>query len=116
MRAIQPQAPELELQVFARVAWKAWERRLSTIFGGRRRGPDTRGSDGGKNDMIHDFWSLEAKLLGRPSFCDLLGAAKQAEDNADPHHCPIAIVKKKHAQDTDALVIFRLETFREWFV
>ncbi len=94
-------------------AWKAFERRLSAIFGGRRRGPDT---DGGKNDMIHPFWSLEAKLLGRPSFCDLLGAAKQAEDNAGPHQCPIGIVKRKNARDADALVVFRLETFREWFV
>ncbi len=66
--------------------------------------------------MIHEFWSLEAKLLSRPSFSDLLGAAKQAEANAGPYQCAIAVVKKKRAHDADALVVFRLDNFREWFV
>ena len=97
-------------------SWKQFERRLATVFGGTRRGCDTRGPDGGKNDMIHEFWSLEAKLLSRPSFYDLLGAAKQAEANAGPYQCPIGIVKRKNARDADGLVVFRLEVFEEWFL
>ena len=97
-------------------AWKAWERRVASVFGGHRRGPDTRSSDGGRCDVVHEFWAPEVKLLGRPGYADLLSAAQQAERNAGPHQCPVAVVKKKRAEDLDGLVVFRLETFREWFV
>ena len=58
----------------------------------------------------------EVKLLGRPGYADLLSAAQQAERHAGPHQCPVAVVKKKRAEDLDGLVVFRLETFWEWFV
>ena len=96
--------------------WKSWERRVARIFGGRRRGPDTRGPDGGQSDIVHDFWSVECKLLGRPNYSDLLGACRQSERNAGQNQCAVAVVKKKRGRDGDALVIFRLEAFREWFV
>ncbi len=63
----------------ADAAWKAFERRVATIFGGRRRGADFRGPDGGKSDVIAEGWSIECKLLGRPCYPDLLAAARQAE-------------------------------------
>ena len=97
-------------------AWKAWERRVASIFGGRRRGPDTRSPEGGRCDVTHEFWAPEVKLLGRPGYADLLSAALQAERNAGPTQCAVAVVKKKHSHDADALVVFRLENFREWFV
>ena len=97
-------------------AWKAWESRVARIFGGRRRGPDTRGPDGGRSDVVHRFWSPEVKLLGRPGYADLLAACHQAEANRGPHQCPVAVVKRKRARDSDALVVLRLETFRDWFV
>ena len=97
-------------------AWKQWERRVAAIFGGRRRGPDTRGPDGGRSDVVHPFWAVEAKLLGRPGYADLLAACVQAEANRGPHQCPVAVVKRKRARDHDALVVLRLETSRDWFV
>ena len=86
------------------------------IFGGRRRGPDFRGPNGGKSDVIAPGWSIEVKLLGRPGYADLLQAARQAELAAKPDEIPVAIVKKKRADDADALVCMRLSIFREWFI
>jgi hypothetical protein len=99
-------------------SWKQWERRVAALFGGTRRGPDNRTAEAGKSDIIHPHWAVECKLLGRPSFAALLAAARQAESNAEPHHCPVAVVKRKlrGSPDTEALVVFRLETFLDWFV
>jgi len=99
-------------------SWKAWERRVAKLFPeGRRRGADFRGDDGGKTDVISPGWAIECKLLGRPSFGQLLSAAKQAEDNAsDSHDCPVAIVKRKNDKDGNALVVMRLKTWLEWYV
>ena len=95
-------------------AWKAFERTIAAIFGGTRRGADTRGPDAGKTDVIHPHFAIECKLLGRPGYADMLAAAKQAETNAEPHQEPVAVVKRKNARNDDALVVMRLETFRQW--
>lgn len=98
-------------------SWKAFERRVARLFpGGRRRGADTRDGDGGKSDVICDGWAPECKLLSRPSFSDLLAAARQAEHNAAELQVPVAICKRKYDEDADALVALRLETFRRWFL
>jgi hypothetical protein len=81
-----------------------------------RRGADYGGRAGGKDDVKHEHYSVEVKLLGRPSYADLLNAAKQAEKNAEPHKEPIAVVKRKNALDDDALVVMRFSVFREWRV
>lgn len=96
-------------------AWKAFERRIAAFFGGQRRGADFRGANGGKSDVIARGFSIECKLLGRPSYADLLEAARQAEASASAIELPIAVVKRKRAQDSDALVVLRLETFLDWF-
>ena len=98
-------------------AWKAFERRIARLFpNGRRRGADTRSEAGGKSDIVCDGWSPELKLLGRPSFSDLLGAARQAERNAEALKIPVAIVKKKGARDADSIVVLTLSTFVSWFL
>jgi hypothetical protein len=94
-------------------SWKAFERRLAALFGCKRRGPDFRGEDGGNDDLTHPHWSVEAKLLGAPTYSAMLAACKQAEANARGRE-PVAVVKRKSAQDKDALVVMRLETFRDW--
>ena len=83
-------------------------------LGGQRRGADTRGALGGKSDITHEHYSAERKLLSRPGYADLLGAAKQSEKNAEPYQEPVAVVKKKNARDQDALVIMRLPVFLDW--
>ena len=97
-------------------SWKAFERRIARVFGGVRRGADTRGPHGGKSDVIANGWAIECKLLGRPSYSDLLAAAHQAELAAKPAELPVAVVKRKRADDADALVVLRLATFRAWFI
>ena len=96
-------------------SWKAFERRVAKFVGGQRRGADflNRERGGGKDDVVHPTLSVECKLLSSVSYCDLLNAAKQAEKNCGDGKLPLAIVKKKGAQDKDALVILRLERFLE---
>jgi len=97
-------------------SWKAFERRIARVFGGKRRGADTRDERGGNTDVIHPFFAIECKLLGAPSFSKMLEACRQAERNADEHQEPIAIIKRKSqgSADDDALVVMRLGTFKEW--
>ena len=97
-------------------SWKRHERVIADKIGGQRRGPDVRGERGGKNDIIHDLWSPECKLLSRPSFSDILNACKQAEANAEPLQMPVAFVKKKNASYSDTIVAMRLDAWLEWFV
>lgn len=97
-------------------AWKAFERRVAKLFGGKRRGPDYGDVHGGKNDIICKVWSPECALLKEASYCHLLSKAKQSERNCVPGHIPIAVVKRKFQKDPDALVIMRLDTFAHWFL
>jgi hypothetical protein len=88
-------------------------------FGGKRRGADFGGVRAGKNDVIVDGWSIECKLLSRPSYQNKLDACRQAENNAEsPYDIPVAVIKRKGrgTKNKDALVCMRLETFREWFL
>lgn len=98
-------------------SWKAFERRISKIFGGKRRGAYTYDGTMGKSDIIVDGWSVECKLLSRPTYQQMFDACKQAETNKENElEIPVAIVKKKYAKDDDALVIMRLEEFRQFFI
>ena len=100
-------------------SWKSWERRVAAIFGGKHRGAYVSDGTTGKNDIIVDGWSIECKLLKRPTYQQMFDACKQAEDNSEAvTDIPIAVVKKNHqsVRDKDALVIMRLETFRDFFV
>jgi hypothetical protein len=99
-------------------SWKAYERRIAKVFpGATRRGAHTGDGRNGKSDLILDGYSVECKLLSRPSFSTMLEAANQAERNAEsPGDIPLAIVKRKGDLDINALVVMRLETFKEFFV
>ena len=97
-------------------SWKAFERRIAKRFGGKRRGADYGTADGGKNDIILDGWSIECKLLSRPSFGQMVQAFDQAVAAGEPGDIPIAIIKKKFDADSNALVVMKLDEFMEWFV
>ena len=99
-------------------SWKAWERRVAKLFGGQRRGADYGDSRGGKNDIIVAGFSIEVKLLKRPTYQQMFDACVQAESSAENIiDIPIAIVKKNKQglKDKDALVVMRLETFLGFF-
>lgn len=98
-------------------SWKAWERRVARLFKGKRRGAYTGDGGQGKNDIIVEGWSIEVKLLSRPTYQQMFDACLQAEVNKENDlDIPVAIVKKKNARDNDALVILRLEQFKEFFI
>lgn len=101
-------------------AWKAWERRACRKFGGTRRGADYGDSRGGKNDCVDTpGWSVELKLLARPTWGAMNQAVLQAEaSRRRPGDIPVALVKQKGRgrQDKDALVIMRLEEFEQFFL
>jgi hypothetical protein len=98
-------------------AWKAFERRVARLFGGRRRGPDTRDVDAGKSDVCGvPGFAIEC-ALGRKytGYTAMLEKARQAERNARDHELPVAVLKAPRIADTDALVVMRLPTFLAWF-
>ena len=98
-------------------SWKAWERRVAKRFGGERRGADFRGRTGGKNDIIVEGFSVEVKLLSRPTYGDMFNACLQAEGaKENVLDAAVAVVKKKGARDNDALVIMRLEEFERHYL
>jgi hypothetical protein len=98
-------------------SWKYAERRIAKIFGGERRGAYVSDGKSGKNDIIKDGWSIEVKLLSRPTFQQMFDACLQAESNAESEmDIPVAVVKKKGMQYKDSLVIMRLEKFEEFFI
>ena len=105
-------------------SWKALERRIATAFGCTRRGPIFRSVDGGTDDCTHPLFSIECKLLSRPTYGEMFAACVQAElsgrevvvEGEIVRHArtPIAVVKKKGARDSDAIVCMRLESFLRW--
>jgi len=98
-------------------AWKQFERVMAAIYGGIRRGADFGGGPkgDGKTDVIHPFWAIECKLLGAPSFSAMLAACRQAEKNAEPGQCPIAVIKRKNQRVENTLVVMRLPVHIEWY-
>lgn len=95
-------------------SWKAFERRIAKVFGGKRRGAVDHT---GGSDIIVDGWSVECKLLSRPSYSLMLDACLQAErERPHPTDIPVAVVKRKGDLDKNALVIMRLETFESEYV
>jgi hypothetical protein len=97
-------------------AWKAFERRIASVWHGKRRGAYTGSHGGGRSDVIVDGWSIECKLLSKIGFQDMLEAARQAERNGKADEIPVAVVKRKGDRDSDALVVMRLEMFEQWFI
>ena len=91
-------------------AWKVFESRVATVFGCRRRGPDHRD---GRDDLTHEHFAVECKLLTRPTWDAIVKAVKQSERNANGRE-PLAIIKAKGSHDANALVIMRLDTFAKW--
>lgn len=96
-------------------AWKAVERRLCKIFGGKRRGADYADARGGKNDCIEcKGWSIEIKHMLRPQFKLIEEDVRKAEERKEyPDDIPIAIMKRKRTRDADAIVCIRLEVFEK---
>ena len=97
--------------------WKAFELRVAKWFGGQRRGADFQRLGLGQNDVIKEGFSIECKLLKRPSFGEILAAVKQAEA-AKEHESDIAVavIKRNGDRDDDSLFVLRRNEFMSNFV
>ncbi len=105
----------------ARHTWKAFERRLARWFGFERY------SKTGHGEETPDIVVTNVRLVGRVSLdieCKLrsnipqllVKAVKQSNRNlVSSRHIPIAVIKEKHKQDDDAMVIMRLGDFKRFF-
>ena len=96
--------------------WKKFELWCSKYIGGERRGADYGCATGGKNDIIHDWLSVECKYGARITYALIQQALRQAERAANPDQLPIAIVKKKGDSNEDAVVCINIKWFRDWFL
>ncbi len=91
--------------------WKFAERRIARQLGGQRIPVSGRA---GQPDIRHPWLSIEVKHRRRlPRW--LLTALAQAEQAATPGQLPVAILHQHGQRYSEALVVLRLQDFREWF-
>lgn len=93
--------------------WKAIERRIAALLGGRRVPVSGRGR-GDQPDIAHRWLSLEVKDRATlPAW--LLDALDQAEASATAEQLPVAVLHRAGDRHDHALVVLRLGAFIERF-
>ena len=93
--------------------WKATERRVAALLGGRRVPVSGRGR-GDQPDIAHPWFALEVKDRATlPAW--LLDALDQAERSATPAQLPVAVLHQAGDRHDAALVVLRLKDFVAWF-
>lgn len=92
--------------------WKAVERAIAKLLGGKRRGADFRGVDAGKTDIILPGYALEVKHSKRPTWTLVRQVLEQAERNrSSPEDISAGIIHPAGWDYVNSFVIIRLETF-----
>lgn len=92
--------------------WKATERHIARLLGGRRVPVSGRGR-GDSPDIAHPRFSIECKDRATlPAW--LLDALSQAEASAAPAQLPIAVLHRAGDRHNQALVVLRLADFVAW--
>jgi hypothetical protein len=93
--------------------WKATERRIAALLGGKRVPVSGRGR-GDQPDIAHPWLSLEVKDRATiPAW--LLDALDQAERSATDDQLPVAVLHRAGDRHDAALVVLRLAAFVDWF-
>jgi len=99
--------------VVADKRWKATERRIAALLGGRRVPVSGRGR-GDQPDIAHPWLALEVKDRATlPAW--LLDALDQAEKSATPAQLPVAVLHRAGDRHDHALIVVRLGAFVDWF-
>jgi hypothetical protein len=89
--------------------WKACERRVAELLGGRRVPVSGRGR-GNAPDIAHDQLSIEVKSRKRlPAWIE--DALRQAEASSKNGQLPVAILHQDGRRYIDSLVVLRLKDF-----
>ena len=92
--------------------WKACERRVAELLGGKRV-PVSGRTRGDCPDIEHPTLSIECKSRKRlPAWIE--DAMKQAEASAKDGRLPVAVLHQDHAPYTESLVLVRLEDFASY--
>ncbi len=89
--------------------WKATERRIAALLGGRRVPVSGRGR-GDQPDVRHATLSIEVKDRATLPLW-LLDAIAQAEQSATPAQLPVAVLHRAGDRHDHALVVLRLAAF-----
>jgi hypothetical protein len=92
--------------------WKATERRIAALLGGRRVPVSGRGR-GDQPDIAHPWLSLEIKDRATLPFW-LLDALDQAERSVTAAQRPGAVLHRAGDRHDAALVVLRLANFVDW--
>jgi hypothetical protein len=93
--------------------WKATERRIAALLGGRRVPVSGRGR-GDQPEIAHPWLSLEVKDRATLPLW-LLDALAQAEASATPAQLPVAVLHRAGDRHDQALVVLRLADFAARF-
>ncbi len=92
--------------------WKATERRIAALLGGRRVPVSGRGR-GDQPDVAHPWLAIECKdRASLPLW--LLDALDQAESSATAEQLPVAVLHRAGDRHDQALVVLRLVDFVVW--
>ena len=96
-----------------RGTWKATERKIAAMLGGRRI-PVTGRARGDAPDVAHPWLAVEVKHWAQLP-ARVTAAMRQAEAAAHPGQLPIAVIHGAGERIQRALVVMRLADFVEWF-
>ena len=92
--------------------WKATERKIAALLGGRRVPVSGRGR-GAQPDIAHPWLALEVKDRAVLPLW-LLDALAQAEASATTAQLPVAVLHRAGDRHDQALVVLRLADFVGW--
>ena len=92
--------------------WKACERRIAELLGGRRV-PVTGRQRGDAPDIEHEALSIEVKSRkSLPAW--LMGALRQAQTASKNGKMPVVVLHQDHTPYTESLVLLRLSDFVDY--
>lgn len=93
--------------------WKAVERSIASLIGGKRV-PVSGRQRGESPDIAHNWLSIEVKHRRKlPKW--IHDALDQAIKSVRGNQLPVAILHQKGQRFNDAFVVVRLSDFRDWF-
>ncbi len=92
--------------------WKACERKVAALLGGRRIPVSGRGR-GDNPDIHHELLSIEVKSRKTiPGWLE--DAMRQAEVSVKDGRLPVVVLHQDHVPYAESLVILRLDDFADY--
>jgi hypothetical protein len=92
--------------------WKACERKVAALLGGRRIPVSGRGR-GDNPDIHHELFSIEVKSRKTiPAWLE--DAMRQAEVSVKGKRLPVVVLHQDHRPYTESLVLLRLSDFADY--